>query len=244
MEPGNTLKLNNLPKSNDDILKLEKIPYQNAIGALIYVLQATRPDLSYCISTLSKFNKDFDPVHWEAFKKVFRYLKGTMHYRLCFTKNGNENAIGYSDSSWQSDPDDYRSVTGYVFKYQGAAVSWNCKRQSTIALSSTEAEYYALTEANKDAIWIRSFILELNSELYQPILINCDNKGAIDLSKNSNFGARTKHITLRHSFLKDTIDNGIVQIDFVPTQNMLADPLTKAVPKKAIEDFTKYIGLN
>ena len=170
------------------------IPYQSAIGSLMYIYQATRSDLAYSISTLSKFNTSYEEHHWTAVKRVMKYLKGTMNFALTFSKSSNENVIGYCDESWQPDPHDSRSVSGFIFQLQGGAISLNCKRQSTTALSSTEAEYISLTSATQEAIWLRNFCVELEIMKKIPTIIYCDNMGALELAKNAHFTKRTRHI--------------------------------------------------
>jgi Reverse transcriptase (RNA-dependent DNA polymerase) len=174
---------------------MANVPYQEAIGGLLYLSQGTRPDISYTVNMLSKFNKNPGRQHWEAVKRVMRYLKGTLHAKLKFSKDGNPSIFSYTDSDWASDEDDRRSCTGHVFIKQGGAISWNSKRQPTIALSSTEAEYMALSSCAQEALFYRQLETDLGSSISDiGTKVYCDNKGAIDLSKSSGFNARTKHM--------------------------------------------------
>lgn len=188
--------------SPDNCTKLDDIPYQSAVGALLYLVQATRPDLAFVVSTLSRYNQSFDQTHWTMVKRVFRYLQGTMDYKLQYRRDRESTLRGYYDASHAPSTTDHRSITGYVFMMQGGAVSWNSKRQSTVALSSTEAEYLSLSSAVQEAIWLRSFCMSINLQGEEPIKVYCDNKGAIELGKNARFSARTKHINVRHQFVR------------------------------------------
>lgn len=208
---------------------LKNIPYQNAVGSLMYLAQATRPDLAFAISTVSRFNQSFNMSHWNMIKRIFRYLQGTKDLVLKYSAKESSDIVGYCDASWASNTDDPRSTTGYVFTCQGGAISWNSRKQTTVALSSTEAEYLSLSAATQEAIWLRRLSMQLLIKEDAALQIFCDNKGAIDLSKNSKFSARTKHINVRHHFIKENIRNREIKVDFTPSFDMLADPLTKAV---------------
>ena len=190
-----------------------------------------------------RFNQSFNESHWGAVKRVFRYLQGK-HLCLRYSKDADCNLNGYCDASWVSDPVDSRSTTGYIFGLQGGAICWNSRRQSTVALSSTEAEYLSLSAATQEALWLNRLAQELLIvEKGKPLLIYCDNKGAIDLSKNSKFRARTKHINVRHYFVKNSIEKKEIEVKFVPTTHMLADALIKATNHQKLVEFVDAIGL-
>ena len=242
MEVSTTLTPATVP-TESDTLKRSKIPYQNAVGALIYLTQATRPDLAYAVSNDSRFNNCYDTHHWDAVKRIIRYLKKTKDICLQYSRDADQRLTGYSDTSWAADPNDPRSVSGYIFLLQGGAVSWNSKRQKTTALSSTKAEYLALTTASQEAIWLKNFTTELEMQPQRPCLIYTDNKGSIDLCKNARFSHRTKHINVRHDFLKGIVDNYEIEVQHVPADKMTADPLTKATPSPRLLKFIEDVGL-
>ncbi|XP_055854637.1 uncharacterized protein LOC129918242 [Episyrphus balteatus] len=129
------------PKNAEKTAEMKNVPYQEAIGCIMFAAQVTRPDLSFPVSCLSRYNQNPGKSHWNAIKRIFRYLKGTINTKLVFNKNSSNNLLGYCDADWASDTDERLSTTGYVFKLQGAAISWSTKRQPTVALSTTEAEY-------------------------------------------------------------------------------------------------------
>lgn len=138
MEPGLTLEraTNNVPD--------EKKPYRSAVSRLIYVCQGTRPDLAYSVGTVSTFNDHYNDTHWASLKRILRYLQETKDWRLVYTRGSRNRLTGYCGASWATDTQDPRSVTGYVYIMDGAAVSWKSRKQSTVAPCSTEAEYMSL----------------------------------------------------------------------------------------------------
>ncbi|XP_046472611.1 uncharacterized protein [Neodiprion pinetum] len=227
-DPNQKLTKDMSPKNNEEIEEMSRIPYQEAIGSILYVAQGTRPDLSYAINTVSKFNNNPGKAHWSAVKRILRYLKGTSKMRLEFSAKANTDLIGYCDADWASDTDERRSCTGYVFILQGAAISWNCKRQHTVALSTTEAEYMALSSATQEAMWLKQFKEELwPNDQTKAITIYCDNKSAINLAQTDGYHARSKHIDVRHHFVRQKLSQKYIKVDHVGTEKMTADILTK-----------------
>lgn len=223
MEAG--LKLN-LP---DTMEEQPDLPYQQLIGSLMYISIGTRPDISHTVSVLSQFNVHYGEVHWRAAKRVLRYLKATKDRKLTYSSNTGD-VIGYADADYGSNLIDRRSYTGYVFQMSGSSVSWESRKQRTVAQSTTEAEYMALSEACKEAIYIRSLISDIFS-LSFPITIMCDNQSAISLTKNNTHHSRTKHIDIRHHFVRESISTNQVDVKFIPSNHQTADILTKPLPK-------------
>ena len=229
--------------TNEKDLELSQIPYQNAVGAIMYLYQATRPDLAYAISTLSRYNKSYTNTHWRQVKRVLRYLKGTRDLTLTYKHSSVLDIKGYADASWASDKEDSKSITGYVFTINNTAISWNTKKQQTVALSSTEAEYQALVAATQEAMWLNNLAQELKMKKKDPIEIFDDSMGAIDLATNNNFSSKTKHIRIKMHFMQEKILNQEVKISYISTQDMKADSLTKPLPSVKIEKFRKEINL-
>ena len=164
--------------------------------------------------------------------------------KLQYSKSAETSLTGYCDASWTTDSDYPKSKSGYIFMLQGGVVSWNCRRQATLAMSSTEAEYLSLSAATQEALWLNRLAAEhLIVPKDMPLTIYCDNKGAIDLSKNSRFSARTKQINVRDYFIKESIERGEIEVTFVPATHMLADSLTKAVNRNKLQGFINTAGL-
>lgn len=218
-------------------------PYQELIGALNYLATATRPDIAHIVSCLSQFNTCHGEQHWSAAKRVLRYLKGTINFGLTYSKNSG-SLEGFVDADWAGCPVDRRSYTGFVFKLNGAAISWESRKQRTVALSSTEAEYMALTEAAKEAIYIRGFMSELGFSDPEKMQLSCDNRGAQFLARNHIFHARSKHIDVRHHFVRDILREGQLEIKFLPSERMPADLLTKGLTKDKHYKCLDLVGIN
>ncbi len=182
--------------------------YRQVIGSLIYLMTSTRPDISYSIGLLSRFMTAPIELNWRFLKRVLRYLKSTINYSLVYEKFDEKhvNLIGYSDSDYASNLEDRRSTSGYLFKYGNCLILWNSSKQKIVALSSTESEYIALTNAAKEAIWIKQMLIELKRFSKTPIFY-CDNKSSISLTKNPEFHSRSKHIDIRHHFIREKIQN-------------------------------------
>jgi transposase InsO family protein len=227
------------PNTAPDFVFIQQ--YQSAVGAIMYAMLGTRPDIAFAVASLSQFSSNPGQSHWAAVRHVLRYLCGSAHYKLTYGLAPSltpESSIshlptlhGYCDSDWGADRDDRRSVTGYVFMLGGGAVSWQSKKQHTVALSSVEAEYMASTQATKEALWWRTFLIELGMPKTITTIIHSDSQGSIALSKNPEHHARSKHIDIRHHFVREQVAAGTVALQYVPTHDMIADVLTKPLSK-------------
>lgn len=203
------------------------IPYQQLIGGLMYLSVLTRPDIAFCISYLSQFNKCYTNNHWSYAKRVLKYLKKTKKYCLKYTKMEGQ-IEGFVDADWGSNTLDRRSYTGFCFLMSGSAISWESRKQRTVALSSMEAEYMAIAEASKESIYLRSLMYELTGNLCTVNLYN-DSQSAQKLVTNYVSHRKSKHIDIRYHFIKDVINDKIVNLEYIPTTAMPADVLTKAL---------------
>lgn len=233
----------NLKKAESEEEILRNIPYQEAIGCLLYLSQGTRPDITYIVNTLSKFNNQPTAQHWAALKRVFRYLKGTKDLQLVFKCDAG-NIVGYCDADWASNTDDRRSCTGYIFLFQGAAISWSSKRQPTVALSSTEAEYMALSSAIQEAMWLKQL-----QEDFWPSLSNdsfdvyCDNQSALSIAGHDVYHARSKHIDVRYHFIREKIEAKQISLKYQCSEDMVADALTKGLQRLKHDRHLSTMGL-
>jgi hypothetical protein len=222
------------------------MPYREAIGSLIYLMVGTRPDIAYAMSQLSKFVESPTILQWNAVKRVMRYIKHTTNLGLCYRGDAGFELKGHCDSDWGGDKLTRRSTSGYIFCLSGAAVSWCSKRQTIVALSSTESEYVGLCFASKEAIWLRRMVNNLgiaDDRAKQPVIILADNQGSIKLANNSTTSKRTKHIDIQYHFTRSAVENDEVKFDYCHTSEMLADVLTKALQRVKVEEFVKLAGL-
>ncbi|GAA0162525.1 transmembrane signal receptor [Lithospermum erythrorhizon] len=183
------------PTTVEDKAYMANVPYNSAVGSLMYAMVCTRSDISQAVSVVSRFMANPGKAHWEAVKWVLRYLKD-----------------GFVDSDYAGDLDKRRSTTGYVFKIHGASVSWRSMLQATVALSTTEAEYMAVTEGGvKEALWLWGLLDDLGSK-QECVNLYCDSQSAIHLAKNQVHHVRTKHIDLRYHFVRDIIEEGDISL--------------------------------
>ena len=211
--------------------KAEDYPYQEVVGSLMYLMVTTRPDIAYAVSQLARYMSCHGPQHHEAAKRVLRYLKGTMTLGLTYGTSKDLTLQGFSDSDWGGNTETRRSTTGYAFMLAGGAVSWASKTQKTVALSSTEAEYMALTETAKEAIHLRQTCEFFGFSATDPILLHEDNMGAKAMAENVITTSASKHINIRHHFIREKVADGDVMLVYVRTERQLADALTKALHK-------------
>ena len=223
---------------------MKGVPYRSAVGAVMYLMVGTRPDLAAAVGVLSQFAADPCPTHWQAIKRVFRYLQATPTHGICFSGSGDGELIGYSDADWAGDIESRRSTSGYVFVLNGGCISWRSKKQRTVALSSTEAEYMALSEATQEAVWLKAFMRELGQDAGNSALtVYEDNQGAIALAKNPEFHKRTKHIDIRYHFVREKVEDGQMQLEYCSTQEMLADLMTKPIAAAQFDTLRTKLGI-
>jgi hypothetical protein len=202
---------------------------------LLYLAVATRPDIACIVNLLAQFCTCFTITHVTAVKHVIRYVKGTLSKGLYFKRVvGGSKSKGVSisavcDSDWGTDVNSRKSRTGYVIYIGGAPISWRSTTQRSVALSSCEAEFYALADVVKELLWLKQFLTELGVPIDGPIVVGIDNQAAIALAQNPVSHQRTKHIDIRYFFLREHIEAGTIKLQYVNTKDNVADLLTKNV---------------
>ncbi|CAM8998933.1 unnamed protein product [Rhodiola kirilowii] len=231
------------PKDETARKKMSSIPYDVAVGSVMYCMLCTRPDLAFGISVLSRFMSNPGESHWNAMKFLLKYLNHTKNLGLVYSAYGNKpDLIGYVDSDYASNRDTRKSTTGLFFTWHGNCVSWKSQLQSVVALSSTEAEYIAATEAAKEAIWLKGLLSEIEQCSYVP-LIYSDSMSALHLCRDTVYHERSKHIDVRLHFIRDIIDKGVIRIDKVLGDENPADFGTKVVPYVKFEYCRKALHM-
>jgi hypothetical protein len=220
---------------------VDSTKYRGMIGSLLY-LTASRPDIMFSVCLCARFQEDPKTTHLEAVKRIFRYIKGTTHLGLWYPKGTGIDTIMYADSDHAGDYVDRKSTSGICTFVGHCLTSWFFKKQTALAISTTEAEYVSAGKACQQALWMKQALVDYGIQL-NDITILCDNKGAIDLSKNPVQHARTKHIEIRHHFLRDNVQKGNISIEKVSSEDNIADILTKPLKREPFNLLRLGLGL-
>jgi hypothetical protein len=186
------LVLNSKMMKDDGAKKSDEKVYRSLVGCLLY-LTATRPDLMFTVNLLSRYRQEPSEIHFQAAKRVLRYIKGTEDYGISFTKSEKFVLTGFTDSDWAGSADDMKSTSGYAFYAGSSLVCWNSIKQKTVAQSTAEAEYIAATEATNQAIWLRKILNDLKHQQSEATTILCDNQSAVAIVKNPVFHGKTAY---------------------------------------------------
>nr|GEW47634.1 retrotransposon protein, putative, Ty1-copia subclass [Tanacetum cinerariifolium] len=213
------LSLKDCPVKDCDVERMSKVPYANAVGSLMYLMVCTRPDIAYDVSIVSRYLANPGKSHWEAVKWILKYLRGTANVGLIYGTNHDNHmdVTCFVNSDYAKDPDKGRSITGY-------------------------AKYVTLTKAVKEAIWLKGLLEELGVELNR-VTVNCDNQGAIYLSRNHVFHEMTKHINVRYYFIREVLEAKTVEVLKVGTEHNAADALMKVVPGHKLKHCLEFLSV-
>ncbi|KAM0065667.1 putative RNA-directed DNA polymerase [Helianthus debilis subsp. tardiflorus] len=216
--------------------------YRKIVGSLIY-LTITRPDISYAVGVLSRFMQRPKKPHLDAARRVLRYVKHTPSYGVLFKRESKVKLSGFCDADYAKDPSTRRSTTGFVFMIGSGAVSWCSKRQPTVSLSTTEAEYRAAAMAAQECTWLIRLLNELGQEVDYKVDLYGDNISSIRLAENPTFHARTKHVEVHYHFIREKVLLGEINFEYVNTHDQTADMFTKALTKEKMIKFCESLGL-
>lgn len=219
--------------------------YRQLIGCLLYISVSTRPDVSASVSILAQKVAGPNQEDWNGAKRIVKYLKGTAGLSLLLGVTcGQAALVGYADTNWAESRIDRKSNSGFIFRLFDGTVSWTCKRQTCVALSSTEAEFIALSDACREVLWIRRIMMDFNVNLDGPTTIYEDNQSCLKLIEEEKLSNRSKHIDVRYHFVKDYVEKNIVFCVYCPTETMLADLLTKPLCAKRLQQLRLECGLD
>lgn len=199
------------PGSKEEIATAVDLPYQSLVGSLGWIASTTRPDISYAVSQLGRFNSAWTTTHWVAAKHVLRYLQGTQDLSIKYSK-GSLIPTVYSNSDFSQCPTTQRSVSGFVVMMGNGVVSWWSSQQSVVALSTNEAEYMAAAECAKHLLWVKCFLYDIMQEVTTAIAFHVDNKSAIDTATGDSINRRSKHIDRRFHFIREQCQAGTFDI--------------------------------
>jgi hypothetical protein len=245
IQKGDKFSLMQCPQNELERKQMEGIPYASAVGSLMYAQTCTRPDISFAVGMLGRYQSNPGMDHWKAAKKVMRYLQGTKDFMLTFRRSDSLEVTGYSDSDFAGCIDSRKSTFGYLFMLAGGAISWKSAKQTIIASSTMEAEFVACFEATVHGLWLRNFIsgLGIVNSVSKPLRIYCDNSAAVFFSKNDKYSKGAKHMELKYLTVKEDVQKQRVSIEHISTQLMVADPLTKGLAPKTFKEHVNRMGL-
>jgi histone deacetylase 1/2 len=216
--------------------------YRSIVGGLQY-LTLTRPDLAFSVNKVCQFLHAPTTVHWSAVKRILRYVKGTMNTGLYIRKSNSRRVSAFSDADWAGNVDDRRSTGGFAVYFGPNLISWSARKQPTVSRSSTEAEYKSLANATAEIIWIEALLKELGIRTDRVPCLWCDNLGATYLSANPVFHSRAKHIEIDFHFVRERVAKRQLQIQFISTNDQVADGFTKALGIRKYEEFKNNLNL-
>ena len=237
------LPLNYSPFANKEKVDPElRTKYQQLIGSLLYLMIGTRPDIAFAVIKMASFSANPSQQHYKDALSILKYLAGTQNTRLHFNGATNKGIDCHSDSDWASDPNTRRSCSGYYVKLAGATITWTSRLQKTVALSSTEAEYMAMSDACRQAMWFLSLFQEISFNITS-IPVTGDNMGSLFMGKNPVTEKRSKHIDIRYHYLREIIAAGHVETFFIEGTNNPADILTKNLGRIFFTKYRAELGL-
>ncbi|GJZ55152.1 retrotransposon protein, putative, ty1-copia subclass [Tanacetum coccineum] len=231
-----------------ELKHMQNVPYASVVGSIMYAVRCTRPDVAFTQNiTTSRFQHNPSDLHWTTVKNILKYLRNTKDMFLVYEGDlKRELRVSYYiDVGYLTDADDLKSQTGYVFVLNGGAVDWKSAKQSIFATSSTEAEYIAAFDASKEAVWVRKFIYGLGvvPTIEKPIIMYCDNTGAIAIANESRITKVARHFCAKVHYLREVIEFGDIKLEKVNTDDNLADPFTKALAFPKHSELTRNIGM-
>ncbi|XP_061355111.1 secreted RxLR effector protein 161-like [Gastrolobium bilobum] len=244
VQKGDKFNLMQSPKNDVEWKEMESIPYVSVVGSLMYAQTCTRPDISFAVGMLGRYQSNPGMEHRKAAKKVLRYLQGTKDHMLIYKRSNELEVIGYTDSDFSGCLDSRKSTFGYLFMFAQGAISWKSAKQTIMASSTMEAEFVACFEATTHALWLLNFISELVvvDTISRPLEIYCDNSAAVFFSKNERYSKGAKRIELKFFSVKEEVQKQRVSIIHIRTEHMMTDPLTKGLQPKLFKEHVESIG--
>ncbi|KAI5334710.1 hypothetical protein L3X38_024843 [Prunus dulcis] len=216
--------------------------FRKIVGSLLY-LTATRPDIMFSACLLARFMHNPSKMHYGAAKRVLRYIQGTIDYGIEYVTGKSTLLVGYCDSDWSGSEEDMKSTSGYAFSFGSGAFSWASVKQHSVALSTAEAEYVSAAEATSQAIWLRFVLEDFGEEQTTATTVFCDNTSAIAMAKNPVFHQRSKHIKRKFHFIRDAIQEDVIELLYCKGEEQIADIFTKALPKDRFDYLRRMLGV-
>lgn len=217
--------------------------YLSLIGGLLYVALHTRPDIAVSTTILAQKSSCPNQQDWNEAKRVLRYLGATSHFKLTLGSSNTGLAM-YADADWAGDQRDRKSKSGHLILFGGGVIHWSSRKQSCVALSSTEAELVALAEGCQELIWMKRLLEEIGEQSTEAIIVYEDNQSCIKLVESDRLERKTKHIETKFFFVRDLHQQQQINLQYCPSEEMLADLLTKPLHRVRLENLRKQLGVN
>ena len=227
---GIILDTNMSPKTDWEKKRMDDKPYRSILGLVMWGQLVTQPDLSFSVSLLAQFQANPGMEHWKALMHVIGYIRNTIDYGLTYSRNADLSPTAFVDADYGC-RDTCCSTSGHVFLMAGGAVTWSSKHQTTVALSTVEAEYVAMSRCAQQMVWMHSWLSEVGIEYSLPGVIRGDNSGAIALTKNTKDHGKVKHIDIHHHYIRELLHSGAITMEHVTSTNNLADLFTKPLSR-------------
>ena len=242
---GDKFSRDQCPKSEREIELMKIRPYASLVGSLMYANICTRPDLAFIVGLLGRFQSNPGESHWIAAKKVLRYMQRTKEFMLVYGREDCLEIIGYTDSDLAGDLDERKSTGGYIFMMKWGAISWKSARQTIVSTSTMEAEFVACFEGMKQAVWLKNFVSEMKivDSVERPLRMFCDNSAAVFFSKNNKRTSASRLMDVKFLKVREIVKKGEIEIQFLSTNLMIADPLTKALPNNVFKGHVARMGV-
>jgi len=232
-----TLKLT----KDSDSKHVEGKLYRSMIGSLLY-LTASRPDIMFSVGLCARFQANPKEAHLNAVKRIIKYVKGTVNHGLWYSRDSGTELLGFSDADWAGNLEDRKSTSGGCFFLGKNLVSWFSKKQNSISLSTAEAEYIAAGSCCTQLLWMKQMLNDYGLK-FSSADLHCDNTSAINIAKNPVQHSRTKHIDIRHHFIRDLVESGDIRMHYIPTDKQLGDIFTKALDLTRFNILKSELGM-
>src|ERR1700678_431442 len=219
------------PKTDSEKKEMADKHYRSVLGSVMWGQLATCPDLSFSVSLLACFQANPGIEHWRVLLHVIGYIKNTIDYGLTYSRDSDISPTAFVDADYGGCKDTRRSTSGHIFTMAGGPVTWSSKRQATVALSTVKAEYVAMSRCAQQMVWMQNWLSEVKMRFSTPSILRGDNRGAITLTKNTRDHGKVKHIDIRHHYIRELVQSGVIIIEQVSSSNNLADLFTKPLPR-------------
>lgn len=222
---------------------LLNVPFREAVGSLLFLSMVTRPDIAFAVNAVSQHCNNYQRPHWEAVKRIIKYLKGTLDFGIKFESGKGTRLVGFADADFAGESITRKSTSGWLLKLNDCPIIWGSRKQKAIALSTAEAEFVAACQTSINLIWVKSLISQLIKEKIETPVLFIDNQSAITWIKNGQFETKSKHVDIKFKFVFDGVKQSKFIPEYVNTEKQLADIFTKPLPTKRFEKLRKMIGI-